>query len=177
MTPNLEQLQGIISKFRECRLKAALGGSGLLYALGLTEVVHDWDLTTNEPLHEVMRCLNGFHVIEKRRVSETFRSEYILVLPDEDVEIIGGYAIRCGRDTCHLPTIIGGSWREVPTASPEVWAVAYYLMGRLDKAELLFGYLQRAGVSRYALEVLLEEPLPRNLRHRLDAITVMGSCE
>jgi len=177
MTPNFEQLQVIISKFRECRLKAALGGSGLLYALGLTEVVHDWDLTTNEPLHEVMRCLNGFHVIEKRRVSETFRSEYILALPDEDIEIIGGYAIRCGREICHLPSIIGGAWRDVPMASPEVWAVAYDLMGRLDKAELLFGYLQRAGVSRYALELLLEEPLPSALRARLEAMTVMGSIE
>lgn len=174
MTPNSEYLQIIVSKFTECGLKVALGGSGLLYALGLTEVVHDWDLTTDESRQDVMQCLDAFHVVEKKRVSETFCSEYILALPDEDIEIIGSYAIRYGIETCHLPSIIGGSWGNVPLASPEVWAVAYDLMGRLGKAELLFGYLERTGVSRYVIDMLLKGPLPSKMRVRLKEMVAMG---
>lgn len=167
MKPDTQRVRSVLSIFHEDGLGVGLGGSGLLHALGLTEVVNDWDLTTDEPLDSVMKVLKGFKVVLKSDESETFCSDYILTLPEEGIEIIGGYTIRCGSDLCRLPSIRGGTRGDIPIASPEVWAVAYHLMGRLEKSELLFGYLKRTGVRRGVVELLLKEPLPKGLRGRL----------
>lgn len=114
-----------------------------------------------------MKSLNGFNVAVKSNESETFCSDYILALHEEGIEIVGDYAIRCGSDMCRFPSIRGGTWGDIPIASPEVWTIAYQMMGRLDKTELLFDYLKRTGVREGAVDLLLKEPLPSELRARL----------
>ncbi|MDQ0191345.1 hypothetical protein J2S03_003216 [Alicyclobacillus cycloheptanicus] len=163
-------LERITAQLSTCGIDVVLGGSGLLYALGLATVVNDWDLTTDAPLESVAACLKGFHVVRKCRASAVFCSNYILTLPDEGVEIIGGYAIRCGDNVCKLPSISGGTWRSIPIASAEVWAAAYHLMGRLEKSELLFGYLSRVGATKRVVDLLLKQPLPEELLYRLEAM-------
>jgi hypothetical protein len=53
-----------------------------------------------------------------------------------------------------LPTIISSSWNGIKVGSPEVWFVAYTLMGRNSKAKLIYNYLERNGVNEEAIEKL-----------------------
>jgi hypothetical protein len=68
-------------------------------------------------------------------------------------------------------------WQGLPIASPEGWAVAYWLMGRYDepehrvrraaRAELLFAWLTEHGADADRVTELLEEPLPAELADRM----------
>ncbi|MGZ7440439.1 hypothetical protein ACLD72_002520 [Paenibacillus sp. TH7-28] len=41
-----------------------------------------------------------------------------------------------------LPVSHLGTWDGIPISSPEIWYVAYYLMNRTTKANLLLNYLK-----------------------------------
>ncbi|QQE77239.1 hypothetical protein [Alicyclobacillus sp. SO9] len=170
MIPETRALRSVLSTLQTCHLNAFLGGSGLLYAFGLSAVVNDWDLTTNASKQAVTECLQEFQLVETPHQSLVFCSDYVLAIPEAKIEIIGGYAIRCERDVCRLPSVFGRLWHDIPIASPEVWAVAYNLMGRIEKSELLFRHLQRTGVTKNIVDLLCREPLPIELHHRLETL-------
>ncbi|QBS37619.1 hypothetical protein E1B22_07260 [Thermaerobacter sp. FW80] len=86
------------------------------------------------------------------------------------MDLIGGFAIRTDGGICRLPALEGGTRQGVPTASPEVWLVAYRLMNRHDRADLLAGYLRRHGAAPDRVRRLLLEPLPAAVRRELEAL-------
>ena len=49
-TEKLRALQEISRCLKDKNLKHALGGSGLLHALGIPVAVNDWDITTDRSL-------------------------------------------------------------------------------------------------------------------------------
>ena len=51
--PSLDVVRRVIGSLEESGIEAAIGGSGLLAALGLTEEVRDWDVTTDGPVSTV----------------------------------------------------------------------------------------------------------------------------
>lgn len=163
--PPVEPLHEVASILRRAGVGFALGGSGLLAALGLAERVGDWDLTTDADPAVIRRIFaecpherfgpSGIHADHKLRVHSGA------------VEVIVGMAVRSGGAVCRIPTLPRGEWRGVPLASPEAWAVAYALLGRPGKADLLFAHLQRAGADPSAVARMLQEPLPGPLAERL----------
>ena len=114
---------------------AVLGGSGLLAAHGLVDHVGDWDITTEGEVaaiaalfadrpHEI--CGNsGIHADHKVRLAGGV------------VEIICGFAIRSGDAVVRIPTLVSARAEGIPLGSPEAWAVAYALLGRVEKSERL----------------------------------------
>ena len=87
------------------------------------------------------------------------------------------FAFSTPLGVVRIPTRVSGLWRGVPIASPEGWAVAYWLLGTLDreptrtaKAERLLGYLMRVAATREHLTELLAQPLPESLALRLAAL-------
>jgi hypothetical protein len=166
--PPFASLLDAAQRLEHARIEFALGGSGLLLALGLVDEARDWDLTTDAPLDRVLDSLDG---IEQTLVgSSGVHADHKLVLHGGTIEIIVGFAIRSDRGVARLPTIVSGRWRGIPLGSPEVWAVAYALLGRAEKSELVLGHLERAGVDDAARSRLIEEPLPDLLRVRLEAL-------
>jgi hypothetical protein len=69
-----------------------------------------------------------------------------------------------------MPTVPISSWNGVQVSAPEVWFVAYALMNRTDKANLLFSFLKNNGARNEILNKLMKEPLPDELLYNLESL-------
>lgn len=117
---------------------AALGGSGLLAALGLTGHVRDWDVTTDAGPHAVQDALAAAGIPCTPQPSGdgpyATRAKLRVDGGDNDIDLIVGFAIRTQGGIHHLPVRVTGHWRGLPLADPAVWAHAYHLIGRGEPA-------------------------------------------
>jgi hypothetical protein len=162
-------LMQVTHKLAEAGIGYALGGSGLLYSLGLVEAVRDWDLTTEAPMEEIKAALRGLHIEESPSGDDPFASRYRLSVHREapQIDLIGGFAIRTDAGTCRLPVVHAFDWQGIRAGSPEVWFIAYSLMNRKEKAALLLDFLRRNGADPALVRRLGGEPLPDPLRDEL----------
>jgi hypothetical protein len=156
-------------------IPCALGGSGLLMALGLVDEVRDWDLQTDASDDAVRAALAGSETTHHG--NDLLHADSKVVVPAARAEVICRFAFFAPTGVVHLPAIVSGTWRQVPLASPEVWAVAYALLAagegsalRLERSEALFSRLTGAGADRAVVRALLAEPLPPPLAARLAAL-------
>lgn len=168
--PPLAPLHEVVAALEAGGVACALGGSGLLAALGLETSVRDWDLTTDAPLAAVSAALapwspewmgpNGVHADQK------------LMLPALHTECIVGFAFRmeAGAGVVRIPTVVASRWEDVPTGSPEAWTVAYALLGRAEKSRRLMDHLARHGADPGVIARLRAEPLPPRLDEALAAL-------
>ena len=166
--PPLAPLHETILRLERGGVACALGGSGLLMAFGLAGSVRDWDLTTDLPIERVRLALGDLP--HELHGPADLHADSKLRMAGGMIELIVGFAIRTDRTVVRLPTRVSIRWRGTPVGSPEVWAAAYALMGRSEKSSLLFGLLADRGADPSAIAVLLEQPLPRDLAARLDAL-------
>jgi hypothetical protein len=143
----------------------ALGGSGLLAALGLTDAVRDWDLTTDAGLDPVLAALAGEPV--EHQGSDELHADQKLMLAGGTIEVILGFAFHTERGVVRIPTVVTGRWRGLPLGSLEAWAVAYHLLGRPEKSATLWRALDSRGADRAVVARLLREPLAHGLARRL----------
>jgi len=163
--PPIEPVREIVGRLEAAGIACALGGSGLLAALGLWDRVRDWDLTTDAPVDHLTALLEGGSF--ERFGPSGVHADSKLVIAAAGVDLIAEFALRAGDAVCRLPTIVTRRWNGLPLGSPEVWAVAYTLLERPAKAERLFDHLARAGADEAARALLDREPLPDDLRRRL----------
>jgi hypothetical protein len=163
--PPLQPLLQVVNALQTKGITAALGGSGLLHSLGLVDSVRDWDLTTDAPLEQVSAALGDIPWHMVRHGDQDYGTAYrINITPDgADIDLMGSFAVRTEAGLCRLPTLVSSVWNGVPVGSPEVWAVAYQLIGRPPKAQLLSDYLHRNGYRSEVKAVLLAEPLPETV--------------
>ena len=157
-----------VERLEGAGLTVALGGSGLLAALGLTDTVRDWDLTTDAPYPRVAAALAGEPFAEMG--SDRLHADRKLVLAGGVIEVIVGFAFHTAGGVVRIPTLVSGRHEGVPLASPECWAVAYHLLERPARAETVFGHLAARGADSAIVERLLRQPLPGDLAERLSAL-------
>ena len=146
-TPRLDIAHQVLAALEQAQIVAALGGSGLLAALGLTQQVRDWDVTTDADPMAVqaalsMACL-AFSVVGAGEGGFATRARFLIDAGDHEVDLIVGFAFREGPDVVALPTRVTGQWRGLPLGDPAVWARAYELMGRRQQAASLRTWLNR----------------------------------
>lgn len=173
MKPNMTPLYAVIANFNEHGIDYALGGSGLLLALGLNVAVRDWDITTNAAESTVHAALTGLHVQTATSGDYPFASRYKLLIHTEEpqVEVFGDFAIHAAAGLCRLPSLRNGQvWNGIALGSPEVWYAAYALMGRQEKSSALLRYLQEHGANQQALALLLGDPFPTEIRNHLRSL-------
>lgn len=163
--PPLEPLLVLVERMERSGIVVALGGSGLLAALGLADTVGDWDLTTDARLDRVTAALDGEPFTHKG--SDELHADQKLMLAGGSIEVIVGFAFHTPHGVAHIPTRESGRWNGVPLGSLEGWAVAYHLLGRQEKSEALWRVLAHRGADREAVALLLKEPLPPDLAARL----------
>jgi hypothetical protein len=163
--PPLAPLGDVVARLRAAGIDVALGGSGLLAALGLETTVRDWDLTTDAAQDDVAATLASLSPVLVG--SSGIHADSKVMLPALDLEVICRFAFVAGEGVIRIPTIATGTWNGVPLGSPEAWAVAYTLLGREPKAERLFRLLAMRGADEVTVERLMREPLPPALRARL----------
>jgi hypothetical protein len=164
-TPPIEPLLEVAAILRLAGVRFALGGSGLLHALGLGGRVGDWDLTTDADLSMIYRIFES--APQERCGPSGVHADTKLRLFSGMVELIVGMTFQTPAGLCRVPTLPAGEWRGIPLASPEAWAVAYSLLGREEKAGLLFDHMRARGADPAAVARLLREPLPAALAERL----------
>jgi hypothetical protein len=173
--PSLDSLHDAFARLARAGVPAALGGSGLLAALGLVDHVRDWDITAEGEVAAIAALFaDKPHALAG---NSGIHADHKVMLPDEDVEVIVNFAFAVEGPVLRIPTLVRGTWKGAPLASPEAWAVAYALMGeyegvarRRERAELLFAHLERTGADPEAIRLLLAEPLPEFLVRRLGAL-------
>jgi hypothetical protein len=163
--PPLGPLLAVSERMERAGLVLALGGSGLLAALGLADTVADWDLTTDARLDQVTAALAGEPFTHKG--SDDLHADQKLMLAGGSIEVILGFAFHTPRGVVHIPTRPSGRWNDIPIGSPEAWAVAYHLLGRGEKSEALWRALASRGADPEAVALLLREPLSPELAARL----------
>jgi hypothetical protein len=130
------------------RMQVALGGSALLASQGLTDVIRDWDVTTDAPPARVRHVLEGlglpFHERTIRR--DPYRTRQLLAIDADDhsIDVIVGFALLAPDGTLvELPSRVCATWNGLPIADPAVWYQAYTLLGRPDRATLLRPFVDR----------------------------------
>jgi hypothetical protein len=168
---DLTSLSALTKKLEQSGVSYSLGGSGLLVSLGLTNAVGDWDVVTDAPKDKVLAALENYEVEDLACGDHPFGTEFKLVIRQMEppVEIIGGLAIHSAKGLCRLPATAVSLWNGIQMGSPEVWYVAYALMNRGAKADLLLAYLKEVGVNRQMIDMLRELPIPDGI---LEALVV-----
>ena len=172
ITPPLEPLRSLVTRLEEEDVRCALGGSGLLAALGLIDTVHDWDLTVDASLERLIPLAGGWPF--ETAGSSGVHADAKLMFPSHSIEIIARFAFHGPRGVIRIPTVVTGRWQGVPLGSAEAWLVAYHLLERPAKRDLLLGHLRARGHDGTVVERLLAEPLPAELAGMLAALRPPG---
>ena len=176
-TPPIEPLLARLEGLSRAGLPHALGASGLLAALGLVDRVNDWDVTVSADVETLAAACGGLAFT--RHGNSGCHADHKLTFDAERIELIANFAFFVPDGIVRIPTIVTRQWRGVPVGSPAAWAVAYALMGELEdsprrreRAELLFGWMERAGADEASVRALLAEPLLPEIRTRLEALPI-----
>ncbi|KAK3185246.1 hypothetical protein K4F52_005946 [Lecanicillium sp. MT-2017a] len=150
--PDINTVSEIVKYLRREGLPVAVGGSALLASLGIVDHVNDWDVTTEGDISKVTRALvaGGF---EWKRLLDTERpfataARFVVHASDHDIDVIVGFAAWDGDEVVELPVRESHTWLGLPMADPAVWARAYRLIGRTQRAELLDAWLAGRGIAR-----------------------------
>lgn len=153
----------------------ALGGSAVLIAHGLWEQPPtDWDLNTDADLERVQAALAGFQVeLHPLTGSGNYATKARLTV-EQEIDLMVQFAVRTEGGVVHLPTVVSRTWQGMPVGSPEVWAVAYRLIGRPVKPDLLTDWLRTHGAESRVKAMLLTQPLPGALRAEVESWPVTG---
>lgn len=143
--PRLDVVENVVSVLERYRIIAALGGSGLLAALGLNTRVRDWDLTTDASVENVEAALASSTLAHSRVAAGdgrfASRARFSIVGGDHEVDLIVGFAIRSAGRIVKLPTRVTGQWRGLPLGDPVSWELGYRLMGREQRSVMLRTWL------------------------------------
>lgn len=128
----LSDLIGVSKQLTEAGIVHALGGTGLLFALGFQVCPRDWDLLTDAPVKRVAPALSGW-TMEQAGPSADFPSDYLIRLQAHQsrIEIIGRFAIASGDGVLRIPTRVAGTFRGIPLGHPADWILAYRAIASL----------------------------------------------
>lgn len=140
-TPPFGAVTRLVDALRSAGLTPALGGSGLLVALGLADTAHDWDLTVDAPEARVRAALDagGFSYADRTSDTAPYATarRFVIAAGDHEIDLLLHFALHGPAGPEPLPTRVTGTWRGLPLADPVVWARAYDLLGRPEKAAAL----------------------------------------
>jgi hypothetical protein len=146
--PDRDVVRRVLRTLEDDGMVAAIGGSGLLAALGLADVVNDWDVTVDAPTSMVAGALKtaGVSFQEAPVGSGVYATaaRFVVDGADHQVDVIVGFAVLVDGTRIELPTRITGRWRDLPLADPVVWERAYRFIGQTSKADLLARWLEQA---------------------------------
>jgi hypothetical protein len=130
----------VIAALQRGGLVTAIGGSGLLVAIGLSDEANDWDITVDGPDDRVTAALAdaGLEFRDGTVRDGRFAStRWIVACDGHDIDVMVNYAIYGPEGICQLPTRVTRQWRGLPIGDPAVWEQVYRLLDRPEKADRL----------------------------------------
>ncbi len=177
--PPIEPLRRVVDALMQAGVQPTLGGSGLLLAHGLVGQVRDWDLLVDADLAQVERALSDAHLPWTDAADSSGRyattARLLLNIDSIEIDLMVGFAIwpdGASRSDLpvRIPSLPAGIWQGIPLGSLEAWLVAYRLMKRPEKPDLIASFLKSSGVNAGYLERMLAEPLPDPIRAELTCL-------
>lgn len=138
---NIQEISSFIEVLENNGIPYALGGSGMLYYYGLVDNINDWDLTVECEKERLLQIISPFEYNELRSGDFPFASQYRISVPRFPIDLIGSFTLHTGSGMVKLPIRPGADWEGVRISSLEVWYVAYKIMGRESKADLILKFL------------------------------------
>jgi hypothetical protein len=157
-------LRAVAARLRAHDIDFLLGGSGLLWALGLTDEVRDVDLMAAASDEDaLLEATSPWRRTHTRSGTELWASVWFseLEVAGVPVDVIGGMAFRHPGGVAALPLRAGGSVEvdgvEVPYADPALWW-AVYRAYKPEKAALLEGVVPAEQLDAVAAELGLNRP-------------------
>ena len=136
-----------------------LGGSGLLFACGLADLIGDLDLEVpaeaRDRVAAVLERLSGvpprFSGPTPGRFASAWRCRHRI--GEQDLDLVGGQAVRLGGREVALPVAPEGEWEvggvSVPLAPLEQCWLVYRAAGKPERAALLEREAGRRSVRRF----------------------------
>jgi len=172
--PPLAPQHSLLAPLASAGIPHALGGSGLLAALGLVDHVNDWDVTVEIEVDALAALYPA--ATFTRYGNSGGHADHKLTFAAERTELIVRFAFFVPGGVVRIPTVVTDRWNDVPIGSPAAWAAAYALMAdqesdarRAERAERLFAWLETHGADP-GLSMLLAEPLPSAIAARLRTV-------
>ncbi|SCY79604.1 hypothetical protein SAMN05720606_109176 [Paenibacillus polysaccharolyticus] len=158
-----QEILPVVKRLEANHIAYSLGGSAMLCFLGLVDSVNDWDLMVDCPKFKFIEVIAGYEWIEKESGDKPFASEYRMEVESLNVDVIGGFAFDVDGRRLELPIspIRNVKWHGMHVSSPEVWYVAYQMMGRHEKADLILDYLQTS--NEYVNQDLIKSLLANDI--------------
>lgn len=144
-TPPLTLVSHVQRVLSRRSIPSAVGGSGLLASLGLIGTVNDWDLVADAQPAAVEAALDELSLRYSRaEQSGVFRTQALFTIDagDHQIDVLVRFALQGPNGVIDIPARLGHWWRGLQMAEPEDWYLAYRLMGRQARAELLENYPQ-----------------------------------
>ncbi|CAI6036166.1 hypothetical protein PAECIP112173_00827 [Paenibacillus sp. JJ-100] len=140
-----EAIIPFVKRLEENNIAYSLGRSAMLYFFNLVGSINDWDLMVDCPKSKFIEAIAGYDWIDKESGDKPFASEYRMEIESLHVDVIGGFAFEVDGKRLELPIshIPNVQWHGMNVSSPEIWYVAYQMMGRKEKADLILLYLQK----------------------------------
>lgn len=139
--PPLDTVGRIVSALEAQGIPTAVGGSAVLASRGLVERVRDWDVTCGGDPAEVSALLDalGLTWTAPQSTGHPFatRARYVVDAGDHEIDVLVGFAAWNGDRVEELPVRTASRWLGLPIADPHVWARAYRLIGRPERAIVL----------------------------------------
>lgn len=145
---NIKDLHGIAEKLNQSQIQYSLGGSGLLFYLGLIDKVNDWDIVVECPKEKLIEVLDDLPWSELKSGDYPYASEFRIHIPSLHIDFIGSLALQNTKGTVKFPIENAAIWHGVQVSYPEIWCVAYQMMGREHKADLLLNYLKGNRINK-----------------------------
>jgi hypothetical protein len=143
--PSTEVVRQVLDAIENAGLPAAIGGSGLLAALGLVQDVRDWDVTTEGDLATVEAALRatGYPVSLAPPGDPRYRTRarYLVDGGDHEVDVMVDFAVATPGGIEAFATRVTQTWLGLPIGDPAVWARAYRAIDRPARAAVLEEWL------------------------------------
>ncbi len=98
-----------------------------------------------------------------------FASSYLLELSvgGEEIEVIGRFSLHSEEGICLIPSIVSHRWSDLNLGTPEAWYVAYTLMNRPKKAELIKQHFANVGINEEMKAYFSNKPVGQFVRDNL----------
>lgn len=139
--PPLDVVLRIVAELEARGLPVAVGGSAVLAAQGLIDRVRDWDVTCEGEPEQVAALLDGLGLTWSAPASAgrpfATRARYVVDAGDHEIDVLVGFAGWAGDRVEAFPVRPVSSWLGLPIADPRVWARAYRLIDRPERASQL----------------------------------------
>jgi hypothetical protein len=155
-------LKKLVAACDAADIPVQLGGSGLLFALGLVEQVRDLDLVfpseARPALAEVLLALTGttpeFDADQEQGFMSDWRCQH--EMDGQALDMSGGVALEVNGEVVRLPFQPGSVWdldgTPIPLAPLERWVVIYRVNGS-NRADLLAPLVDPAAWERQVREL------------------------